>query len=320
MKLLRLFLLAFLVTACGGGGESTSQPQVVAPEVEQARLLASSAVTRRAGLFPISTNLINEPLVLAQQDVMLQEQFGPLVISGRFSKTLERLRTRAQIQSWKIAVLSDIACNGSSIGGGAAADSQIVLDGKQLDLEADIANGLALREAGKLSMSIPQIVDLAAAKQLSFAAFCKPTEPSAFPDAGLTTAEQDRAVEIFAQLAGGIVYHEFGHVWGWHSLNKIREQVLAPQNGLFRFSSATEDNADITAGILSAKAGHDQFFAQMAYDLMAFTYNYRRAPGSVSFVDTISWESQYNKSAANYSSLALRKTLVVLGYSAWRNK
>lgn len=310
---------ALLVAACGGrsGDGGATNAEVVQPEVQQARELATSGLQRRAGFFPVVTAAGDEGAYLLQKDQQLANALGRYVISNRYASTLNRLATRAGISRVQAAVVSDLACTSVPFGGGVATDSLLALDGKLFDVLAEVANALALRETGRLVAPLEQIVDNAAARQINFANFCVASDPIAYPDSLLSAAEFDRSVEYFTQLAGGLFFHEFGHVWGWHTLIGLRDRILFPAGGIFSYTSAIEDNADITSGILSAKSGHDPAMPKLTYDLMAFTYFYRRNPGFVSFSNIQAWDTQYAQSAPTYSSLAVRKTLIDLGYSAW---
>lgn len=309
--------LLLALAACGGGGgddgAASTGSSAATAEVQQARELAASGLFKRSGLAPV----FSEPQVLGQMDQNLAGAVAPQWLANRYAATLGRLVQRAALAPPPAGVVSDLACTAVPFGGGVTADQLLVLDGKLLDMFADIANGLALRESARLSASVAQVVDAAAGLQLSFSRFCAASDPLAFPDAALTAAELERAVEIFTQLTGGIFFHEFGHVWGWHALLRLRDGLLSPGGGFFSYTSAIEDNADLTSGILGAKAGHDLAFAQMAYDLMAFVYFYRQAPGSLSFADTQTWNAQYGRTSPTYSSLAARKQLLGLGAAAW---
>ncbi|SHM72928.1 hypothetical protein SAMN02787076_02042 [Rhizobacter sp. OV335] len=252
-------------------------------------------------------------------DQQIVQSTSASYLAGRYTNTFNRLAQRASIARVYVQVSSDLACTAVPFGGGVAANTLMVLDGKMLDLMADVANGLAMRESGRTSLSLLQIVDLAASQQMSFSRFCQAADPLAFPDASLTPGELDRSVELFTQMTGGTFFHEFGHIWNWHSLAKLREQIFVPGGGLFTYTSVIEDNADIISGILNAKSGHAQSSAELAYDLMAFTVIYRRNPGGYSFGNTTSWQTQYQQTSPTYSSLATRKALLSSGFSGWRS-
>lgn len=311
-------LLTVALVGCsggGGGGGSAPPASTSAPtaEAQQARELAASALVKRGGLSPLP----DESLALGQMDQQLTAAAAPFVQPNRYVATFNRLAQRASIGQVQAAVVSDLACTVMPFGGGVSSDRVLVLDGKLMDMFAEVSNALALREAGRLGASLEQMVDAAAGRQLAFGTFCLASDPLAFPDAVLTAEEQARAVEIFTQLTGGIFFHEFGHVWGWHALLKLRDGALWPGGGFFAYTSAIEDNADITSGILAAKSGHDLSRAQLAYDMMAFVYFYRQSPGSVSYAATQSWNAQYARSSPTYSSLATRKQLLGLGAASW---
>jgi hypothetical protein len=121
-------------------------------------------------------------------------------------------------------------------------------------------------------------------------------------------------------MVGGILFHEFGHIWGRHMLLRVRESSVYPQGGFFTYTSAIEDNADVIAGILSAKSNHDSSYPKFMVDLMTFTYFYRRAPGSVFFAQSLSWQGQYQQLEPSHSSSAVRKNLIGLGYQGWQNR
>lgn len=69
-------------------------------------------------------------------------------------------------------------------------------------------------------------------------------------------------VRLFTPLAGGIHFHDLGHVWGWHALLRLRDEAFV-QGLVFGYGSVIEDNADLTAGILRAKAGRDARWPRM---------------------------------------------------------
>lgn len=310
---------AALLAACGGGGGDDASGGSASPQVQQARALAAPTVTRQAGIGPVVTPFGDEAWLLYTVDLNLDLATAPALLPGRYAQTLQRLRTRTGITGDDTRVVSDLACTAMPFGGGIAGDRVIVLDGKLLDVMAEVANGIALRESGRLAATDAQIVDAAAAAQLGFAFFCRAADPIAFPDAVLDSREFERAVEIFAQLAGGIYFHEFGHVWGWHALLRLRDQAFV-QGRVFGYSSAIEDNADLTAGILSAKAGHDARWPRMMFDLMSFTFMYRRQPGWVGYADVQTWAAQFQQLSPTYSPLAQRKQWVDLGYAAWQQR
>lgn len=311
---------AILVSACGGGGDDPPPTPPVAPEVAQARLLAGSGLTANPSLAPVTTAVVDEPGILALQDQQLVQAAGGTVLAGRYNATLQRLAQRAQIARVNVIVSSDMACTAIPFGGGVGGNDVMILDGKFLDLMAEVANGLALRESGRVATPLDAIVDQAAAAQMSFPLFCRASDPIAFPDNVLTPQELDRSVEIFTQLTGGTFYHEFGHVWGRHRLLMLRDQLLAPGGGFFSYTSAIEDNADLTSGILSAKAGHAAEYPKLTYDLLTFSFFARRAPGTVVYANVNSWQVQYQQNSPTYSSLATRKSTIDLGYSAWSRR
>lgn len=319
-----LALLLFAQAGCGGGGEGESNTGPssgsAGAEVDLARRLQAQGLEKNPQYWPVTTPFLDEPLALLQMDQRLLQGTSATIVANRYFNSLSRLAQRAQIARVFVYVSRDLACTSSPFGGGVAADTVIVIDGKMLDLMADVANGLAMRESGRLSLSIPQIVDSAASQQMSFARFCTTSDPLAFPDAALSSQESSRAVEIFTQFLGGVFFHEFGHTWNWHSLFKLRENIFVPGGGFSSYTSAVEDNADIIAGILSGKSGHDIALVKVSFDLMAFSYLYRRSPGSYSFNNTTSWQSQYSQTSPNYSSLAARKSLLDVGFIGWQRR
>jgi hypothetical protein len=308
---------ALLVAACGGGGSTPAPNEPI--EVQLARQLAPVGIEKNPDFFPVA-GVINEPALLAAKDQELLQASGALSVAPRFVNTLSKIAVRAQIARVNVFVVNDLACTSVPFGGGVATNAVIVLDGKLLDLMADVANGIALVETGRLQATISQVVDAAAAQQLAFGRYCAASDPLSFPDGALTQAERDRGVEVFAQLVGGLLFHEFGHIWNWHTLAGLRDQILFPSGGFFRYTSALEDNADLIAGVLSAKAGHDPSLTKLTYDLMTFTYFYRRAPLQTTFAAVQSWETQYQQSSPTYSSLATRKALIDAGYRGWLSR
>ncbi len=319
-----LVIALFTQAGCGDAGDGNGSPSPSAGsagvEVDLARRLQTQGLEKNPQYWPVVTPLINEPLALLQMDQQLLQGTSATIVARRYESSLVELVRRANIARAFVYVSSDLACTSSPFGGGVAADTVIVIDGKMLDLMADVANGLAMRESGRLSLTIPQVVDLAAAQQMSFSRFCTTTNPLAFPDARLSSQEFNRSVEMFTQFLGGVFFHEFGHTWNWHSLFKLRENAFVPGGGFSSYTSAVEDNADLIAGVLSAKAGHDPALVKMSFDLMAFSYFYRRSPGSYSFNNTTSWQSQYSQTSPNYSSLAARKSLLDAGFSGWQRR
>lgn len=310
-----------ILGGCGGGDSGGSGAVVQVPyEIQIARALQPAGLSKNPVISPLVTPFINEPIALAQIDLQALQNTSRFLLLNRYSVILSRLMQRGGIGRLDTRIASDLACSAAQAGGGIASDSVIVMDGKMLDTMADVANGLALRESGRSTLSISQVVDAAAAHQMSFMRLCGFSNPLAFPDGLLTTIESDRATEIFTQFFGGILFHEFGHVWNWHSLVQIREQLFVPGGGFFRYTSAIEDNADLISGILNAKSGHNPFYTKMAYDLMAFTYLYRRSPSAFSFNQVTAWESQYSRISNTHSSLAVRKSLVDGGFFAWQQR
>lgn len=315
-----VLVVGLLVVALGGCKKGSPGTDYVEPEVQQARALASSNLSKQAGIFPVQSVFGDEAFILAQQDLQVASSVGFWVLPQRFTNTLNRLNARASVAPTDTRVVSDMACTQVGFGGGVAGDRVIHLDGKLLDLMAEVSNALALIDSGRLTATLTQVVDAAAAQQMNFSNFCRAADPIAFPDSALSLAEQDRAVEYFTQLVGGIYFHEFGHVWGWHSLARIRDQYLAPQGSFFSYTSVIEDNADLTSGILNAKAGHSASVTKLMIDLMAFQYFYRRNPGFVSFANVQGWSVQYQQTSPTHSSLAGRKGTIDVGYSAWARR
>ena len=266
----------------------------------------------------MQTPFVDEYIILNQADQSLVDALAPFALANRYVNTINRLKVRANISAANVRVVSDLACSPVNVGGGVTADANVFLDGKLLDMAADVANGLAMRESGRLQLTTAQIVDFSATQQLSFANFCRPSDPLAFPDANLSQAEGQRSVEIFTQLVGGILFHEYGHVWGWHYLLGVRDRLLNPGGGFYTFTSANEDQADFIAGVLSAKSGHQLSYPQFEMDLMAFTATYRANPGYVTFLGTLGWQQQFQRTSPQYSSLAVRKQTIERGYLAWR--
>lgn len=249
-----------------------------------------------------------EATLLAQQDQQLLSQ---VFTSSRFQFTMSRVLAAADISSLtNVFVHDDFRFAGIPFGGGMAGHDFFMIDGKFLDILGDYANYLALRGAG-LTLDTPALAIDSIVNSHNASPFAQALER--YPYQLLPQALKFESDRILDSYAGAITYHEFGHYYLYHMLDRLRSMGTFAELYI-NFTSVNEDDADRLAGALMRKAGMDLQLGQEMVDLMAF-YVMNRNGQAFSIFDVVaSLPAQFVPGSVNYSSLAVRKELFAEGY------
>lgn len=204
----------------------------------------------------------------------------------------------------------------TSIGGGLTGHTFVVVDGKFLDILAEYSTYLVLAETGQTGVSRVQAIDAIVARHNS--ASGTNAQPTLFVQSSLAgTGDVQRVESYLRDFAGAILYHEYGHYWAWGCVDTLRA-TLPATNLLYFYPSKIEDDADLIAGVLSAKTGHSLARSQEMVDLMAY-YTLNRFGMAQSFGQVAaSYAGQFQQPNRMYQSLAGRKATIARGFGDYR--
>ncbi|MCZ6463633.1 MAG: hypothetical protein O7A09_04780 [Proteobacteria bacterium] len=210
-------------------------------------------------------------------------------------------------------VLTDFRDAGLLFGGGAAGHDVLVLDGKFLDILSEYATFLALRQTGQ-DLTDPE-------DALDTIVVSHNASPVTNPD-GITWLVDDLDAptlaisnDLFSALMGGVLYHEFGHVYLFHVLDSLRDNnMLMP--GLDLQPTEAEDAADTVAGMLIAKAGLDLATLLEMFDILAY-YSIQQVAPDTRIADILDPDFQNLSLDGEHSSVAERKQLASDGYDTF---
>jgi hypothetical protein len=307
---------ALSLAGCGGGGGagSSSNNPVESPEQAMARALAGPTVSRDAS---IPAPLPSEEATLYQQDAVAAGSVGGMLLPGRYATTIGVLVQRAglNLQSMQVYVAADLSC-GTGIAGGFAGYAQLVLDGKLLDVLGDVANYMALLRSGRATASLDAVMDTIVYAHAGRP--CMANDPLVVPFSALSPAELSDADSIFYQLAGGIFFHEFGHLWSSDALTSLRANyVPGLAYMLMYYPTASEDRADVTSGILSAKSNHSLANAQLWLDVAPYLWLVQRGYPVLSYADKATTLAYVAQIDSTHSSPVVRQRTMARGFNAW---
>lgn len=232
--------------------------------------------------------------------------------SGRYRPTVRLLAARVGIdlESVPTSVVDELG-EYKPFGGGFANHDAIFLDGKLLDVLRDVANFLAT--SGPLSQAqLYAGIDNIVLHHASVEGF---PAPMLYPTHTLPAQVCGAADGFFFDMAGAILYHEFGHHWAYGCVDQWLMQGSAA-GVLFPYPSKMEDDADIIAGALTRKAGHDLQRAQLTFDLLTFLFGARNWQYT-SLAQAQSYEAQFTQTNPSYSPPARRHHLIAQGYELY---
>ncbi len=117
-------------------------------------------------------------------------------------------------------VLTDFRDAGLLFGGGAAGHDVLILDGKFLDILSEYATFLALSQTGQ-DLTDPEdaldtiVVSHNASPMTNSGGITWMVDDLDAPTLAISN-------DIFSALMGGVLYHEFGHVYLFHVLDGLR--------------------------------------------------------------------------------------------------
>lgn len=309
---LMMLLSVFTLVACGGGGGGGGSTN---PEIQLGHQLAPSSISRQSGIFPPT---LPEQAYLHQQDQFIYGNLQGNIEVGRYAFTISLLLSRAGIASnaVNVFIVKDFSC-GTSVGGGLALNSILFLDGKLLDILSEAANYQALLNSGKESAPLDQVMSSIVTRHVSRP--CLSNDPIAYPLDRLTPDERSAADEMFYEMVGGIFFHEFGHVWGWDALTSLRAQTYDPTLASFfaLYPSAREDRADVIAGALTKKSGHQISNAILWLDVAAYLWLFQRGYGVFNYFDKSTTYAISKQIDASHSGVPTRIQFYASGFNSY---
>jgi hypothetical protein len=193
--------------------------------------------------------------------------------------------------------------------GAATGHEVILLDGKLLDALLEYSTFLALYEEGLTGRD-----PVAAADEIVFFhndLLGATTGGFTYPFFEMPLDIQLHAETIFLGFLGTILYHEFGHVWFYHTADALREL------GSFRVVNEPlryeEDEADLVAGMLLRRADCDLALGVEAMDLWTF-FLLQRLQRDFVYDLVLSTVYQNSLLFENLSELVIRKSRLITGY------
>lgn len=321
-------LLVFgLVSSCGGGGGGGDgdggKPAPTFPGYSGAYPTPTAdAAALRGG--PLSrdsarwTPDYNASVFLATQDSLL---LGSFVLSNpiEYIASITQLKADANIDPLvNFQVTPDIRCNlpGSLVAGGQAGSSLLILDGKLFDIYAEVANWSVLHGDGAITDPFDQAVTRIVSYHDS--APCQQLAPILYPDRFLSFSQLQRSIALFRQLAGNVIFHEYGHYWQGAMYQQLLQKITGTDvYSNYLFPSRFEDEADVIAGILGKKTGALVINLQVAHDLMTYK-GMRHIYPQLAYRDFIlSADALVSSVDRSHSTPSQRKTLLKTGYDAY---
>lgn len=286
-------------TSSGAVGSCYGNPEQLGTE-----FLSEANVSRDPCEFPMA----NEISYCQQADA---QEFATIPTTSAYDPLLNTLRDDAGISA--VAPIRAVVDLQSVIpfGGGVTGHDIVLIDGKFIDILLELSQYLGMAELGETSDDLTTALNTIVAYHNAYAGVSAPpgNYVAASPEA------MQAATKHLAALAGAILYHEFGHYWAWVCIDGTRVSSQ-PGFGLNYWPTKFEDDADLIAGVLSAKAGHSATDATMMIDVMAF-YTLHRQGYVQSFSAVEAAYTQYMQNSPNYSSLAVRKQTIMRGYQDW---
>ena len=285
-------------------GEGDPTTVVTPPLCPWSAALAGSGVVRDSTQ-PPPTFQEAQHLVAADGRLWSDVTVAPLV--SHYDAAIATIRARAGIGNVPISVVSDMRLAAPSVaayGGGVAGHGFFVVDGKLLDVLSEFARYRALVEAGVAFQDDDGALNTIVGAHNQFVG----AAPSGlfFTADALTSPQAARANELFLRWAAPIVYHEFGHVFLWNALDRLR----ATTGQLPRFfvsTSLNEDDADRVAGALTRKSGGSATDIVVLFDVLTF-YALRRG-GQVTTIQQVRSPQVQHTGSNTYSSPAQRKAI-----------
>lgn len=231
-----------------------------------------------------------------------------------YDNRMNALLTRVGISAtFSAYVATDLRLAGLSYGGGVTTHRVLVLDGKFLDILHEYAVYLALSDIGLVIVS-PEIA-LDGIVPMHNAIFGAVPQGVIYTQAFLALIGVDVSAAVeqyFSTLTASILFHEFGHLFLWHMLDRLRTNAgfFPPNNPFVAFA---EDDADIVSGMLLKKAGRPSGLLDDCMVIMAY-YTAQRTNSSIRLADILA-PSFYNMAAAGYSSLSGRIQRMASAYA-----
>jgi hypothetical protein len=300
-------MLALLV-GCGPGDASTpagsSGAPPSAPTIQE--LLARNPLTRD----PTQTATAQEDAYLkANADPYLYGVANQAGVNGRYDARLSGLQASVGISAtYNAAVLTDFRLGGIAYRGGITGHAVLLLDGKFLDILHEYATFLALSDVGAVLVTPEFALDVIIPMHNAVAGAVSDDLIYSAAIGDIFGVDVRPAAEnYFRSLAGAILFHEFGHIYLWHMLDRLRAQYsFFPANN--PFVAAAEDDADTISGMLAKKAGLSRSLIDDTYLVLDY-YSLQQVQGSTRLADIVD-PAHFDKAQAPYSSLRGRITRV----------
>lgn len=261
---------------------------------------------------------LNEDYLLTSRDHSYIIPSLPAVTS-QYGRDLSRLRAAAGISlAVPMQAVVDLQC-AVPYGGGITGHNLITVDAKFFDVLKDYAAYLTLSEQGHTNEMRASALARITLLHNSFP--CANLPLNRFIYASIPSTNSASTQAKYDSMAGAILYHEFGHHWTWALLDGLRINNAYWAFGVvpyYVYPAKSEDEADLIAGILTRKAGHNATLAMEMIDIMAL-YVFHRQYGTYPDISNIqSIQLQYARMNQQYSALAARKALIQAGYNAYR--
>jgi hypothetical protein len=175
---------------------------------------------------PLQFAFPNEDFFLRQQD---QEHFWCFTAPVfTYDFDFAEARKRASIHP-EVAILTapdfrTLGCQPFQFRGGVAGHTAVVVDSKFLDIMWEFATYEGVGP-GVFGMTPTQAIDLIVN---AHNAVLYQTGNTNFTREGLDPARLTRASMAFLSYVGWMSYHEFGHFYLWHTLDRLRADAGAP--------------------------------------------------------------------------------------------
>jgi hypothetical protein len=229
----------------------------------------------------------------------------------------------AGISTWlPITVVQDFRTvpylSNSGLAGAIALHDVVVVDGKFVDILLEYSVYLALLQTDSTDVGEFEAVDKIAAAHLNHYG----TVPAFYyPMDQLSPEQETLAIYNFLSAFAAVLYHELGHLYLYHGLDAIRAGDTSTQSDdvLITRTPVREDDADLSAGILLARAGFDEMRGTAMLDLLAFFVGLQTGEFTTS-TEVVADFQQTLVSGLTYSSLAQRKSNLARGYRVYENQ
>jgi hypothetical protein len=274
-----------------------------------------------AGSNLIRSNSVHPPTSIELGLISQFENFNlqGLQFTPDWNTWVDNLKSDAGISpSVQIEVTYDLRTSAvlGTVAGGDTQHNFVILDGKFLEISSDYSTWISTQEAQK---RVPSEAERTAAIDsivIAHMSMIQPVPPLYGNPGNLPPDILSKWTDHFKSMAGAIMYHEYGHYWGWALLSgtiRKHQQVSA----LALHPSGYEDQADLISGMLSKKAGHNPNDGMLMFDLMTYYGLYKLGLAQSFSQVTNSTVLQYTSLNAAYSPISARKNTFGIGYTSF---